>query len=226
MARTVGSSLKDGKEPVNPTTEEFIEREAEVTQGMFLQAVRELVAKKGELKRTQDEYKALRKTWKDRHLSLKQLDESVRKTEWSREEVREFADRQARYDGWLGLPVAGQGDLFAGLSADEVQKKEWFNLGFTAGGLGLPAKAPDTCPPEYLQSWLAGHAEADEQIWTNDESIEAQNEAAAEIDPKAPDNVAQIGEAIRKKRAAKAKAADAEPTDPQDGVKATGEVIH
>lgn len=226
MARTVGSSLKDGKEPVNPTVEEFIEREAEVTQGMFLQAVRELVAKRGELKRIQDEYKALRKTWKARHLSLKQLDESVRKTEWSREEVREFADRQARYDSWLGLPIAGQGDLFAGLSADEVQKKEWFNLGFTAGGLGLPATAPETCPPEYLQSWMAGHAEADEQIWTNDESIEAQNEAAAAIDPKAPDNVAQIGEAIRKKRAAKAKAADAQPTDPQDGVKAPGEVIH
>lgn len=214
MARTVGSSLKDGKEPINPTNDAFVEQESEVTQGIFLSAVRELVAAKTEVKKIQEEYKAIRKRWKSRFISLKQLDEAVRKAEWSREEVREFADRQARYDSWLGLPVAGQGDLFANMEADDVQKTEWRNLGYTSGGLGLPAKAPETCPPEYVKDWLAGWHQADEEVWTDAESVEAQNEAAAKIDPKAPDNVAQIGEAIRKKRQARnAKPADSEPQD-------------
>lgn len=228
MARTVGSSLKDGKEPINPSHDHLVESEAEVTQGMFLAAVREIVAKKLEMKNVADEYKALRKTWKARHLSLKQLDEAVRKAEWSREEVRAFADRQNRYDAWLGLPVGGQADLFASMSADEVQKTEWRNLGYTAGGLGLAAKAPDTCPPEYLQDWLAGHSQANEEVWTDTESQEAQMEAASNIDPKAPDNVAQIGEAIKKRRTARSQV-KAETTDAQDGGEgngAVGEVIH
>lgn len=225
MARTVGSSLKDGNEPLNPMLETRAAQEAELTQSSFLKAVREIVAKRAEVKNKNEELKALRKGWKAHGIELKQLDESVRKAEWGRDEVRDYAERQNRYDGWLGLPIGGQADLFSNMSADAVQKQEWRNLGYTAGTLGLIAQAPETCPPEYIQDWLAGHAKADEAIWTNPESVEAQNEAAAEI-PVVKDNVTMIAEAVQKKRQARKPKEAAEPQDGATSAEGTGEVIH
>ena len=101
-------------------------------------------------------------------------------------------------------------------------------MGRVASNLGRPARPPEGCPPEYAQVFMAGFNDEDEEQWTQAEKNEAQNDAAASIDPAKPGNLADVAEALKAKptRGAKAKAQpdDDSDRDPDDLV--SGEVLH
>lgn len=221
MARTLGSSDKDGQEPINPNAEARREAQGNVTSATFLEAVREIAKVNAEARAINEKRKGIRKKWKAEGIELGLLDAALKMAEWDRAEVRAHFDVGRRYAEWLGLPVGHQPDMFKNLGDDEIQKREWFALGQVASRLGKPQKAPEECPPEYISDYLRGFAEEDEKSWSDAERSEAQLEAAAAIDPEAKDNVTQIGEALKARPSRKKKTAagtfDAPAIDDEDG---------
>lgn len=236
MARTLGSSDKDGQEPINPNAEARREQQGNVTSATFLEAVREIAKVNAEARAINEKRKGIRKKWKAEGIELGLLDAALKMAEWDRAEVRSHFDTGRRYAEWLGLPVGHQPDMFKNLGDDEIQKREWFALGQVASRLGKPQKAPEECPPEYISDYLRGFADEDEKAWTESEREEAQLEAAATIDPEAPGNVAQIADAMKARPSRKKKTAagtlDAEAIEPeaaatpQDADAVSGEVLH
>lgn len=205
MARVLGSSEKDGQEPINPNAEARREAASNVTAGTFLEAVREIAKVNAEARAINEKRKGIRKKWKAEGIELGLLDAALKMAEWDRAEVRSHFDTGRRYAEWLGLPVGHQPDMFKGLGDDEIQRREWFALGQVAARLGKPQKAPEECPPEYIPDYLRGFADEDERAWTEAERSEAQLDAAAAIDPDAPGNVAQIADAMNARPAHKKK---------------------
>lgn len=197
MARGVGSSNHD--DSANPRADERREQIGNVTQATFLEALKELNEINAKARSINEERKKIRKKWKANGIELGQLDATIKMAEWDRAEVRAHFDTSRKYAEWLGLPIGVQGDLFTGQPDDKVQKHEWFKLGQVSSRMGHAARPPEECPPEYVSAWMAGFNDEDEKSWTLAEIQEAQMEAAANIDPQAPNNVAQITDALKAK---------------------------
>lgn len=227
MAKKLGSGNDDNVIPLNPNAEARRELAGNVTRDTFLECVREIAAINAEMKALNERRKSIRKKWKSNGIELGVADATIKMAEWDRSEVREHFDTARRYADWLGLPIGAQPDLFA-KGDDAVQRKEWYAMGRVASNLGRPAKAPEECPPEYQQAFMAGFNDEDEEQWTQAEKNEAQAEAGAAIDPNKPGNIADIAEALKAKPKRKAKAAaqedDDSDRDPEDLV--SGEVLH
>lgn len=237
MARTLGSSDKDGQETINPNAEARREASGNVTSSTFLEAVREIAKVNAEARSINEKRKGIRKKWKAEGIELGLLDAALKMAEWDRAEVRAHFDVGRRYAEWLGLPVGHQPDMFKSMGDDEIQKREWFALGQVASRLGKPAKAPEECPPEYIQDFMRGFADEDEHAWSDAEKSEAQMDAAATIDPEAAGNVAQIGDALKARPSRKKKITapgtldapaihDDEVDPPAPPVDAEKEVLH
>lgn len=205
MANKLGSA--DKVDSLTPAADDRRDQISNVSQGTFLEAVKEISGINAKMRALNEDKKAIRKKWKANGIELGLLDATIKMAEWDRPEVRAHFDIARRYAEWLGLPLGTQQDLFAGLGDDEVQKREWFALGQVASRLGqAQGKPPEECPPEYHQAWLKGFADEDEKSWTDAEKSEAQLEAAAAIDPAAANNVTQIAEALKARPARKPRA--------------------
>ena len=213
MAGKLGSSSDEKVVHLNPNAEARRELAGNVTSGTFLEAVREIAKINAELRALNERRKGIRKKWKSEGIELGILDATIKMAEWDRSEVRTHFDNARKYAEWLGLPIGHQQDLFKGLGDDAVQKREWFALGAVSSRLGRPNKAPEECPPEYIQVWQAGYNGEDEKAWTEAEKNQAVTDAAEKIDPSAKDNLAQVREALSAKPAKKAKA---QPDDDSD----------
>lgn len=205
MARKLGTGAGDNVVPMNPNAEAKREQTENVTSGTFLDACREIAKVNAEMRSLNERRKGIRKKWKSEGIELGILDATLKMAEWDRSEVRTHFDNARRYAEWLGLPVGVQADLFKGMGEDEVQKSEWRALGRVASNLGRPAKAPDECPPEMIQSFMQGFNDEDEAQWTDAERAAAVTDAAAAIDPEKPGNVADIAKALEAKPAGKKK---------------------
>ncbi len=213
MAGKLGSSSDEKVVHLNPNAEARRELAGNVTSGTFLEAVREIAKVNAEMRALNERRKGIRKKWKSEGIELGILDATIKMAEWDRAEVRTHFDNARLYAEWLGLPIGHQQDLFKGLGDDAVQKREWFALGAVSSRLGRPNKAPEECPPEYIQVWQAGYNGEDEKAWTEAEKSQAVTDAAEKIDPNAKDNLAQVREALNAKPAKKPKA---QPDDDSD----------
>ena len=213
MAGKLGSSSDDKVVHLNPNAEARRELAGNVTSGTFLEAVREIAKVNAEMRALNERRKGIRKKWKSEGIELGILDATIKMAEWDRAEVRTHFDNARLYAEWLGLPIGHQQDLFKGLGDDAVQKREWFALGAVSSRLGRPNKAPEECPPEYIQVWQAGYNGEDEKAWTEAEKSQAVTDAAEKIDPTAKDNLAQVREALSAKPAKKPKP---QPDDDSD----------
>ena len=213
MAGKLGSSSDDKVVHLNPNAEARRELAGNVTSGTFLEAVREIAKVNAEMRALNERRKGIRKKWKSEGIELGILDATIKMAEWDRAEVRTHFDNARLYAEWLGLPIGHQQDLFKGLGDDAVQKREWFALGAVSSRLGRPNKAPEECPPEYIQVWQAGYNGEDEKAWTEAEKSQAVTDAAEKIDPTAKDNLAQVREALNAKPAKKPKP---QPDDDSD----------
>ena len=213
MAGKLGSSSDEKVVHLNPNAEARRELAGNVTSGTFLEAVREIAKVNAEMRALNERRKGIRKKWKSEGIELGILDATIKMAEWDRAEVRTHFDNARLYAEWLGLPIGHQQDLFKGLGDDAVQKREWFALGAVSSRLGRPNKAPEECPPEYIQVWQAGYNGEDEKAWTEAEKSQAVTDAADKIDPTAKDNLAQVREALNAKPAKKPKP---QPDDDSD----------
>lgn len=213
MAGKLGTSSDDKVVHLNPNAEARRELAGNVTSGTFLEAVREIAKVNAEMRALNERRKGIRKKWKSEGIELGILDATIKMAEWDRAEVRTHFDNARLYAEWLGLPIGHQQDLFKGLGDDAVQKREWFALGAVSSRLGRPNKAPEECPPEYIQVWQAGYNGEDEKAWTEAEKSQAVTDAADKIDPTAKDNLAQVREALNAKPAKKPKP---QPDDDSD----------
>lgn len=165
MAKTVGS--EDGpkiKTPGAPPP-----AGDNVTRGTFLEAVQDIVEHRGKVEAAKNLMSARRKHWKSLGITLGALDRMVKMAEWSRGEIRDHFDTERQYAEWLGLPT---GPRPKGQTDEETHlfiASEWRAMGRTANLAGKPAQAPEECPGENVQDWLAGWNEADEETWADAE---------------------------------------------------------
>lgn len=226
MAGKLGSSDDNKVVHLNPNAEARRELAGNVTSGTFLEAVREIAKINAEMRAINERRKGIRKKWKSEGIELGILDATIKMAEWERAEVRSHFDNARMYAEWLGLPIGHQQDLFKGLGDDAVQKREWFALGAVSSRLGRPNKAPEECPPEYLQVWQAGYNGEDEKQWTEAEKAEAQTAAGATIDPNAKDNLAQVREALAAKPARKKKGEPADDLSDRDADEVPPQVLN
>lgn len=206
MAKQLGSMGKGQSNDMNPVTEARAAAAMGVTLATFREAVASMIKSNDAVGKVRTERNALRKQLKADGFELKILDDTIRMADWDRAEVRKTFAVRKQYGEFMKLPV--QGDLFNAdnASTDEVQKREWRALGYTAASLNRPATAPDTCPPDYIQDYLQGFADYDEDLWDEDERKDAQLDAAAVIPADKPNNVTDIAAAIAAKpRGRKAK---------------------
>jgi hypothetical protein len=201
MARKLGSSDDTNVVALNPNAEARREQTAQVTQGTFLEAIRDIAKVNAEMRALNERRKGIRKKWKSEGIELGLLDAALKMAEWDRAEVRAHFDTGRRYAEWLGLPIGAQADLFKSAGDDAVLKSEWFGLGRVASRLGKPGKPPEECPPEYHQAFMAGFNEEDEAEWLAAETNDAIQTAAAAIDPNKPGNVADVAAALAAKPA-------------------------
>lgn len=206
MAKTLGAMKAQTSTDMNPVTEANAAAAMGVNLQTFRDAVSKMIASNNEVSAVRTKRNAMRKQMKADGFDLKILDDTIRMAEWDRSEVRQIFATRRLYGEFMKLPV--QGDLFNAdnASTDEIQEREWRALGYTAATLGRPRKAPDTCPPEYVQHYLRGMDDHDEEQWSAEEKAEAQLEAAAEIPADKPNNVTDIAKALEAKpRGRKAK---------------------
>ena len=204
MARKIG----DGDSKASKKEAED-EARSNLTKDTFLASVNEMISMNEACARQNEARKKLRKTIKARGIELGLLDAAIRMSEWSRSEVRENVSTRMQYLKWLGLPTGTQGDLFASLSDDEVQKQEWDAAGYTAALTGKPNKPPEECPPAFHQDFMRGFNRA------ADEDFEAAApDAEAEKKPDDLDRLKAEQAEEKKKAKPKAKKGDAEkPAD-------------
>lgn len=216
MARKLGSGTGEQVESVNPNAEARREQAGNVTHTTFLAAVREIAKVNAEARAVNEKRKGIRKKWKAEGLELGILDATIKMAEWDRAEVRAHFDNGRKYAEWLGLPIGSQPDLFARKGEDAIQKGEWYALGKVASRLGKAAKPPEECPAEYHQAYMAGFNNEDESAWTEAEQHEAQNVAAAAVDPEKPGNISDIRAALETEPAGRMRRRASAAVDPVD----------
>lgn len=217
MAKKLGSSEAESSKPLNSASDDRRQQMSNVSGSTFLEAVAEISRVNAEARAVNERRKAIRKKWKAEGIELGILDATVKMAEWDRSEVRAFFDNGRRYAEWLGLPIGTQQDLFKGLSDDQIQAKEWYNVGRVASNTGKPGRPPEECPDEYHQDFMRGFNDEDERSWEAADASDQQLKAAAEIDPGKANNVADIAQALEK-RGRKRKDAVADPRNEPDEI--------
>lgn len=205
MAKAIGADNSPLKAQVEDAA-----RLSNVTPETFLAAVREVAAINARAAAVNEDRKAIRKKWKANGIELGQMDAIMKMADWDRADIIEHFRIRKEYGIWMGYAVEAQGDLLANATDDEISKREWRSRGIVAARMGRPAVIPDDCPPDYAQDFMEGHDQ-------DTADRKAQMEAAAGIDPAKPGNVAQIGDALKKK------AGSRKPAAKQDAAK--GEAI-
>lgn len=101
-----------------------------------------------------------RKGWKAKGIVLGKLDSTIAKLAWTPQEYRSDIATQQRYDRYAGLAIGTQVDLLAHASDEEVARADWKARGRADALRIMPAKPPKGCPPELVQDYMEGHAEA------------------------------------------------------------------
>lgn len=159
MAKRVGAEDKKGPavDPAPPGHN--------VTEGTFLNAVKEITAAAGRVKEANTALKSIRKKWKANGITLGVLDATVKMAEWSRPEVRDHFDVAKKYAEWLGLPTGARSGEQTSVEPALEAAREWKACGRTYCLAGKPCKAPDETPPENILDFTAGWHEADEEAW-------------------------------------------------------------
>lgn len=175
MAKKVGAAEK-------PPAPETPQPGHNVTEGAFLNAVKEITAAQARVKEANTALKAIRKKWKAANIELGVLDRTVKMAEWSRPEVREHFDTAKKYAEWLGLPTGARAGEQSSLEPALEQAREWKAAGRTYCLSGRPCKAPDECPPENIQDFTAGWHEADEEAWA---AADGGGQSVSPADPEA-----------------------------------------
>lgn len=155
-----------------------------VTEASFLEAVKEITAQQAVIDTEKRVLKGIREKHKFAGIKLGVLDAKVKMVDWSRGEIRDQVDVERQYATWLGHPIDGRNPTaFAGLSDDEIQRREWAALGKTFSRSGRPGRPPDECPPEFHQAFMRGFNEEDEAAWAD---ADAGGELPAADDAPAP----------------------------------------
>lgn len=133
--------------------------------------VADMVALKAEQKALAEKIKARRKQLKADmgvvDVNLGELDQVIKMSSWTPDDVRESFDRRQRYASFLGLPIGTQGSLFDDPRVPEVeqQRAKWRARGFSDGvkGIGWPESPPKECHQDsaqaYGEGWQAGQAQ-------------------------------------------------------------------
>lgn len=130
---------------------------ANVTPEAFREAVKIMAAANAALAEANEARKGVRKRIKAMGIELGDMDAIVRMSEWERPEVREVFERRQKYAEWIGLPVGTQADLFAGMSDEEIQAREWHAAGRTAFLSAKERLIPENVPEEFEAHWTAGY---------------------------------------------------------------------
>lgn len=151
-----------------------------VTQGSFLEAVREIEAQAAVVKSANDRLKSIKLKWKGSGIAVTLLNAMVTLAKQSRGDLRDHFETQRKYASWLNLPVDGRDNKnWEGLSDDQIQRKEWFALGRTYSRTGRVGRPPDECPPEFHQAFMRGFNEEDEAAWADSEGAAGEAETGA-----------------------------------------------
>lgn len=194
MAKRVGAPDKGEKIEATPPGHNL-------TEGAFLNAVKEITAAQAKVKEAQTSLNGIRKKWKANGITLGVLDATVKMAEWSRPEVREHFDVAKKYAEWLGLPTGARSGEQTSVEPALEAAREWKAAGRTYCLAGKPCKAPDECPPENIPDFTAGWHEADEEAWAAAEGGGSGEAGGAEKPPaadekKAAPNTKPSGEAV------------------------------
>lgn len=187
MAKALGAENSPLKDQIEEAA-----RLSNVTAETFLNAVREIAGVNARAAAVNEDRKAIRKKHKANGIELGQLDAIMKMADWDRADIIEHFRIRKQYAQYMGYTVEGQGDLLANATDEEIGRHEWRSRGIVAARLGRPAVPPEECPPDYIEDFMAGY---DQDVADR----KAQMEAAAGIDPNKPGNVADIGEAMKKK---------------------------
>lgn len=101
-----------------------------------------------------------RKQMKADGIVLGDLDEAVADLDRTPAEIRENFARKIRYAGYNKVPLGQQIDLLANASEEDVAKADWRSRGRSDALRLKPASPGKSCPPERVQDYMEGHAEA------------------------------------------------------------------
>lgn len=153
MARRAGSEDGGSKAGRKKSTPDH----ANVTPESFREAVKLMAEADSKVREANEARKAVRKRIKAMGIELGDMDATVKMADWERPEVRETFERRQKYAEWLGLPIGSQGDLFKGLSDEEIQNREWHATGRTAFLAGKERLIPAEVPEEFEIAWTAGY---------------------------------------------------------------------
>ncbi len=140
-----------------------------VTQESFRDAVKRMAAADQVCAAANKARSTLRKTLRGSGIVLGAMDKNMKMADWSRGEVRDQFATERQYAEWLGLPVGpapAMKNEFEGMDDNEIQRREWF--------------APEECPPEFHQAFMAGFNEEDEAAWMDADKADTGGAGAAE----------------------------------------------
>jgi hypothetical protein len=153
MVKVIGSEKGKDKKSSEPVADSA----GNLTAETFRQSVAELALANEGVAAANEVRKRVRKTIKARGIELGDLDETMKKADWDREEVRAQFERRLRYARWLGLPVEAQGDMFKGMSQEEKSAAEYEATGRTAFLAAKRREAPEDVPEPFKPNWLRGY---------------------------------------------------------------------
>jgi hypothetical protein len=127
-------------------------------EACFLKHVRACVLADEKLAEAKSARSKIRKLAKADGIELKVADAVITMGQWEPGEIREHFATRARYAIWMGLPIGTQTDLFDGVPEAATPDLDWKAKGYTAAvtGKGAYAEAPENCPPDQIQNYLAG----------------------------------------------------------------------
>lgn len=157
MAKKIGADESAGKSTKETSKLGVGDSAGNLTQDTFLQSAAEMAAMNAKVAAVNEERKSLRKVIKSRGIELGDLDETMKKADWDREEVRAQFERRRKYAEWLGLPHGTQANLFEGMSADEKAAAEWEMRGRTHALAGRGPQPPEECPDGFKPNWTRGY---------------------------------------------------------------------
>lgn len=135
-------------------------------EATFYRHVRAIVAANAKLDEAKAARNAVRKLARADGIELGALDRIIKMADWDASEIRDHFATEQRYAELMNLPVGTQLDLLDGVPEAARPDIDWKAKGFTAAmtNKGEFAKAPDNCPPDQVQNYLAGVHEAHEKI--------------------------------------------------------------
>jgi hypothetical protein len=150
MARSITDGVGNGETPGlghnGPSEEEF------------LLHMRAIINAQAKVDIAKVGVKQARKLAKSAGIELKKLDAIVTMADWGPDEVRAHFATLNQYAIWMGLPIGTQPDFFDGVPEAAKPSVDWRARGYVAAttGKGAVGTPPEDCPPDQVQSWMAG----------------------------------------------------------------------